>query len=248
VQEFIGNKSAETLMEELSNFSAVRSLGQVDVEKLKTFELDRSKKTLTLVQGSTPRIFVIGSTTYGNMDFYIQDKKDGGVYVIRPRFLQDMRYADTRLMERKFSSFEMDEVERVTIATKTIQKTILQKNRRDPNAAYWVNENEPEKRRDFYRNWFEKIFRIRVMEYQASSNNSLKDLDELFKIEFNGDRKRLDFLKLYKKQTLIPHVAGSTEDGAGDYYAMTGETRVLVKISRPLGDEISRDLSALAKE
>jgi hypothetical protein len=248
VQEFKGSKSADELMKGLSTLAAVRSLGVVtDAEKLKAFGLEGSKKTLTLVAGSSPRVFVLGGNTYGNMDTYLQDKQDGRVYVVRPRLLQDFLYAEFRLVDRMLHAFDPVDVERATVTAPSGKKELVQQNRRDPAGSYWAEAATPEKKKDFYRNWMTKVMRLSGLEYVAPEKK-LEGLKLLVTMEYFGGGKRLGECRLYKLQTLVPKVAGSTETGAGDYYAISENSRAMVKLSRPLGEEIERDIGNLMKE
>jgi hypothetical protein len=47
---------------------------------------------------------------------------------------------------------------------------------------------------------------------------------------------------------MIPKVAGSTDEGAGEYYCRSENTHALVKLSKPLGEEVARDLPNLLRE
>jgi hypothetical protein len=245
VQEFVGNKTVEELMKGLSSLAAVRSLGKLEPDKLKAFGLEGSKKSLTLVSGSSPRVFIIGGNTFGNMDTYIQDKEDGRVYVIKPRLLQDFLYAEFRLMERSPHTFELTEVEKAVIAVKEGKRTILQQNRRDPGTAFWVDEGSPDKKKDFFRNWVSKVFRLRVQEYSQPSKRP-ENLMELFSISYFGGRK-LGEIHFFKQGATAPRAPGAPGD-AGEYYILTETTRIPVKISKPLGDEVARDVASLLKE
>ncbi len=248
VQEFKGSKSADELMKGLASLSAVRSLGPIsDPEKLKAFGLEGSKKTLTLVSGSSPRVFVIGGNTYGNMDTYLQDKQDGRVFVVRPRLLQDFLYAEFRLVDRMLHAFDPVDIERAIVTAPAGRKELVQQNRRDPAGAYWADAATPDKRKDFYRNWMSKVMRLSGMEY-VQPGKKLEGAKLLVTLEYLGGGKRLGECKLYKAQTMIPGVAGSTETGAGDYYAISENSRAMVKLSRPLGEEIERDIGNLMKE
>jgi hypothetical protein len=247
VHQFKGSKSVEELMKSLASLSAVRALGQVDAEKLKAFGLADRKKSLTLVSGSSPRIFYIGGNTYGNMDTYVQDKEDGRVFVVHQRLLQDFLYAEFRLVDRVLNTFEPRDVERAAITAKGSTKTLVQQNRRLASSAYWADEASPEKRKDFYRNWMSKVLSLRVAEY-TEPDKKLDGLEEVVSLVYWNGPKKIGFLKLFKKAALIPKVAGSTEEGAGDYYALTDTTRAYVKLSRPSGDELARDVASLMKE
>lgn len=246
VQQFKGNKSVEDLIKGLSSLAAIRSLGNIDGEKLKSFGLADSKKTLTLTAGSVQRVFVIGGTTFGNMDTFIQDKGDGRVYVVRPRLLQDFLYAEFRLMDRELRSYEPADVERVVVSGEGKKKTLIHRNQRSVTDSYWADEATPDKRKEFYVNWMARMLGLRTAEYETGKAPS--DMKEVLSVDFLGTGKKLGYLKVFKHQGLIPKVAGSTDEGAGDYYALSEHTRGYVKLSRAPAEEVVRDIAGLMKE
>ena len=245
-QAFKGNKSVEELVKGLAGLSAVRSLGQVDKAKLKAFELEGSKKTLTLVTDSTPRTFIIGGNTFGNMDVYIQDKQDGRVYVVRPRLLQDLQYAEFRLVDRDLNGFEPADVERAALVAGKQRKVLMQKNRRDPASAFWVDAEAPEKKKDFYRNFMGKLLRLQAMEY-VSPAESKKPLTELLSVEFETAGGKREALKLLQGGgPAIAPPGGKPADK--EFYAISSNTRQLVKVNPRLADEVARDVDNLMKD
>jgi hypothetical protein len=250
VVEFKGNKSVEELMKGLANLAAVRALGKVDADKLKAFGLVDTKKSLTLVAGSSPRVFLIGGNTYGNMDMYLQSKEDGRVYVVRPRLLQDFQYAEFRLMDRGLHSFENNEIERATISTPDAKKRVLvQQNRRDPAGSFWADEATPQQRKDLFRNWMTKVLGLRVLEY-ANLEKKPEGLKPILLVEYGAAGKPLGYLRLFRREGAPlpkPGAAPSTDE-AGDYYAMTENSRALVKLGKPMGDEIARDIVNVLRE
>ena len=250
VQTFKGNKGLDELMKGLATFSAVRSLGVVDAEKLKLFELSESKKSLTLVTGSAVRVFIIGGNTFGSMDSYLQDKQDKRVYVVRPRLLQDFQYAEFRLMDRELHAFGDSEIDRVVFSTTGGKKTLLQKNRRDPSAAYWVDAMDPDKKKDFFRNWMGRFNRLRVVEYSLEDKPPA-GLTELFSAEYFLGGEKKGHLRWYSAPAAAPPVGARPKPpgmAAADHYVETEHTRVKVKVAGNLGEELTKDLPNLLKE
>lgn len=249
VQEFTGNKSTEELMKNLSTLTSLRALGKVDADKLKAFGLTDTKKSLTLVSNSIPRVFLIGGNTYGNMDVYIQDKEDGRVYVVHPKSLQDFQYAEFRLMERNLHSFDQSDIERAVVTLKNGKKTLVQQNRKEPTNAYWADENTPNKKQVFYRNWINKVFRINILEYVAPSKK-LEGLNPILTIEYFSGSRKLGSMQLFKQESTKPPAGGNPADltAGGDYFVQSETTRQFAKISRAFGDELSRDIPNLLKE
>lgn len=250
VQEFKGNKAAEDLMKALSNLAAIRSLGAVEPDKLKAFELEKSEKTLTLVTGSSPRTLIVGGNTYGNMDVYIQDKQDKRVYVVRPRQLQDLQYAEFRLVDRDLHAFPGADVERAMISTGKAKKTLVQQNRRDPANAFWADEAAPEKRKEFYRNFMGKLLRLQAVEYVPPKQKP-DNLTEILAVTYQVTGGKRGFLRLFRRDTgakLPVPTATPTPGEEKEYYAVTDNTRGQVKLSSRLADEIARDIDNLMKD
>jgi hypothetical protein len=249
VQEFKGNKAAEDLMKALSNMTAIRSLGMVEPAKLEAFELAKSEKTLTLVTGSSPRTLIVGGNTFGNMDVYIQDKQDKRVYVVRPRQLQDLQYAEFRLVDRQLHPFPGADVERAMIATGKAKKTLVQQNRRDPANAYWADEAAPEKRKEFYRNFMGKLLRLQALEYVPPKTKP-DNLTEILAVTYQVVGGKRGFLRLFRRDTAakLPVPAPGAPGGEKEYYAVTDNTRGQVKLSSRLADEIARDIDNLMKD
>lgn len=245
-QAFKGNEALDKLVKSLAELNAVRSLGMISGDKLKSFGLHESKKTLTLVTGSTPRTFIIGDNTYGNMDIYIQDKQDRRVYVINPRSVQDLKYAEFRLMERELHGFNNTEMDRVLFKTDKGQKTLVQKNRRTPATAFWADAEAPDKGKDFFKNWMSKLSRLRATEY-AKQADKLEGLTEKLSAEYYLGGKKLGYLKLYQLGASVPAGAPKGKNGDDEYYAQTENTRAKVKLSRRLGEEVVKDLENLLK-
>jgi hypothetical protein len=246
IQEFRGGKGIDELLKLLMSFTAVRSLGTVDKEKDKAFGLVESKKQLTLTTGSSSRTFKVGGTTFGNMDLYIKDAQDGRVYVIRPRLLQDLQYAELRLMARELHDFEAQDVERVVISAKGKKKAIVQRNVKDPGGAFWADEDTPEKKKEIYKNWMEKVSGLQILEYLKEKDQPV-GLKPVLELDYSGRGRALGHLTLLR----IDPPAGTTPKGNqafGEFYARSEASRVLTKLQRAQAEEAARDIDAILKE
>jgi len=244
-QEFKGNPSADELLKGLATLTAVRSLGTVEKDKLKSFGLEESKKTLTLVAGSSPRTFIIGGNTFGNRDLYIQDRQDKRVYVVRPRLLEDLQYAEFRLVDRDLYGFTSSDVERATVVAGKRRKVLSQQNRRTPTSAFWADAAEPTKKKDFYRNFMGKLLRLQAMEY-LKPDEKKSGLVELLSVECQLAAGKQASFKLYEGGP--PAIAPAKGQPMKDYYAVSTNSRSMVKINARLADEVARDIDALMKD
>ncbi len=157
-------------------------------------------------------------------------------------------------MDRELHAFGDSEIDRVVFSTPGGKKTLLHKNRRDPSAAFWVDAADPDKKKDFFRNWMGRFNRLRVVEY------SLKDkapagLTELFSAEYFLGGEKKGHLRWFSGPAAVPP-AGAPPAGAppkppgaaADHYVVTEHTRVKVKVASNLGEELTKDLANLLKE
>ncbi|MFH1132428.1 MAG: DUF4340 domain-containing protein [Pseudomonadota bacterium] len=241
INEFKGNEKAQELMENLATLEAVRALGEVPADKLKNFGLNDSKTKLTLRSGSNHRVFVIGSKTYGNMDFYVQDMQDKHVYVVKPGNLQDLKYAQYRLVDRKLHTFDITEIDRTVVSAKESKKTFVQRNRRKMSDAYWTNENSNQKR-ETYSNWLTKLLKLLAVEYIQQKPEGLK---EVLNVQYSLGPKQVGSFRLFSAPKIATDPKAEQTD---EYYAVTENTREYVKLPRTSADEIVRDLDAILKD
>ncbi|PID39254.1 MAG: hypothetical protein CSB49_01855, partial [Proteobacteria bacterium] len=238
---FKGNKATNELMTSLAKLRALRSLGKLGKDKLDEFGLTKSTSTLTLKSGSTTRTFIIGDRTYGNTDYYLQDKADQRVYVVRARPLSDMRYAEFRLMDRDLTPFPPTDVEKVVLVGKGKSRTLYQLNRRTQSKAFWADEKDAKRGKELHRSWIGKLKRLRALEY-TRPGQAPKGLRPLLEVRYFGRGKRLGTVTLLAEQTLVPGTVAAVPKGAQTYYAKSDNTRVPVKLSKTLAAELAKDI------
>lgn len=236
---FVGNKATEELMKTLAKLPAIRALGRIGKEKLDEFGLSDAKKTLKITEGKNTRVFKVGKRTHGNMDYYLQDVSDERVYVVRPRALQDLSYAEYRLMERNLHTFDSTEFDRVQISTKEKKVALQQHNRHKPSKATYSRLGGSGKAESHFKSWMQKLSRLRALEYPTPAS-PLRGLVPVAKVQFYFGQKSLGVTELLVHQQGI--------SGPADYYARSETTRVPVKVSKSIVKELERDLPALFSE
>ena len=242
-KEFRGNETTEKLVTELSNLTALRVLGKVDAAKLKAFGLVGSKKKLVLTIGSAKRTFIIGNKTHGNMDYYVQDSQDERVYVIKPKQMQNLKYAQYRLIDRRLYEFKTEDIDKVVVTAGEKSKGLSQHNRRKKREAFWSLVGS-EKREDLYTNWMTKLLRLRVSDYLPPGFD-LKGLKPIMKAEFSLGSKVSEVLTMYKMKS---DLGDGKQVKEGDYLVKTGHTRSMVKLTKSVAGEIARELDSILGE
>lgn len=249
-KSFLGSEAATTLMTDLASLKAIRNLGILSKEKLKAFGLDKEDKSITLVSGSSPRVFLIGDNTYGNLDLYLKDKSDGRVYIVRPQSIQDLRYAEYRLIERELHAFKMEDIDRVEVTDDKTNKTLLQGERRIPEKAFWASPTAPSQAVEVYGNWMQKVTRLKALDYE-SSTSAVSDLKKVMEIKYFNGNRAMGFIRLFNgKETTQadPGSPTSARTTSQEFFVESEHTRGRAKISKTLAEDVIKDLVTLFKK
>ena len=165
-KQFRGSDQADKLLELFAPLKSVRALGKVDPAKAKELGLTDSKKSLMITAHGVPTKFIIGGTSYGGGDSYVQDP-EGRVFLISQRLISDFEFAESRLMERRLHRFERADFDRLEITVAGKRRVLLQKSRQDPQNFFFAEEATPDKRDDTLKNWVEKVLRMAINDYVA---------------------------------------------------------------------------------
>lgn len=246
---FLGNETATELFKNLGRLPAIRALGRVSSEKLAEFGLTGQATTLTLRSGGDRRVFVVGGRTFGNNDFYLLDQSDQRVYVIRAALLQDLTNAEFRLVDRRLHGFALADVDRVVIRAKEGEQTLSQHNAHVPDKGFWTVASAADQSRanSLCGNWVAKLGRLQVLDYVAPDQPT-DGLKERLRVEYFDGSKRIGFVELLQRTLLVPGTVAALPGGGFEYFARSEHTRQLVQLSRPLVDDLERDLAAVLKE
>ncbi|MBK8481582.1 MAG: DUF4340 domain-containing protein [Proteobacteria bacterium] len=250
---FLGNEAATELAKSLSRLAALRALGRVPSDKLAELGLAGTATTLTLRSGRNTRSFVVGGRTFGNNDVYLLDQSDGHVYVVRPGPVQDLTNAEFRLQDRRLHAFELAEIDRVVIRASagdqaTGEQTLLQHDARVPDKSFWTLASavDQSRRNELIDNWIGKLKRLQVLDYVAKDEPTEGQKLRL-RVEYFDGRRRRGFVEVLERTLLSPATVAALPGGGHDYFARTEHTRRLVKLSRPLVEELEREVGAVIK-
>lgn len=246
---FLGNDTATELMQTLSRLPAIRALGAVGREKLAEFGLTSPATTLTLRGGGATRTFVVGGRTYGNNDLYLLDQSDGHVYVVRPAPVQDLLNAEFRLADRQLHRFELADIDRVVIRASEGEQTLRQHEARVPGKAFWTVASAADQSRgkELVGNWINKLGRLQVLDY-VGPDEPTDGQKERLRVDYFDGRKRVGFIEVLQRALLVPGTVAGLPGGSYEYFARSEHTRRLIKLSRPLVEDLERDLAAVIRE
>jgi hypothetical protein len=244
VRMFKGNSASQDFLQNIGKLRAIRSLGVLEAAKLEEFGLKDSKTKLTIASGASKRVFIVGKRTHGNSDYYIKDTSDKRVYVIKQTVLQDLRYTEFRLMDRRLQTFDLKDVERVQITANGRRKVLMQHNRHKSAKARWTDEGKEIKdAKPLYRAWMTKLSRSRALEY-TSPKKPPKARELLTVTFYRGSRKLGATTILAASKSALT----ATKGPAQTFYAVSAHTRVPVTINPMLANEIARDVGKILGE
>ncbi len=234
IEQFIGVKEANELVDQVAKLRAVRRLGVVAPDKLTDFGLSGEELgELTIDVDGTTHTFVVGGRTPGGGDVYVQDKPSGAVYVVSGDLTRDVELADNRLMERELlTTPEGKEVAKVTLTQGDKTRALVHSTEAP---SFWTDESAPADKNETVTNWMKKFERLRVNSYVEGE---LRDLELLVSATFatqSGDSLgRIEFAK----QT----VAGEEQPR---YLARSPQTRWWAVVPPSTGSELAADLPSV---
>lgn len=175
VEQFVGVKEASELIDQLAKLRALRSLGQVNAERLTEFGLTGGETAdLTIDVGGTPHTMTLGGRTPGGGDVYAQDKQSGAVYVIGGDLTKDIELADNRLMERELlTPPEEKEVGKVVLSHGDKARSVVHSTE---HPSSWTDEAAPADKNETLTNWMKKFERLRATGYVEGQPAGLEPL------------------------------------------------------------------------
>ncbi|HIA02373.1 MAG TPA: DUF4340 domain-containing protein, partial [Myxococcales bacterium] len=154
-REFRVNEKGKESFEKLKKPMAKRSLGQLSEADLKEMKLAEPEATIELKAGAETKRLFVGMGAYGGGLKYVREAQSGTVYVLEAKALDDLRWGDSRMVERELLGFKLNQVARVDLTA--------DKKQRSWNTADTKHESAT--------TWLGKLFRLRVVQYVGKNEN-----------------------------------------------------------------------------
>ena len=220
---FRANDRAMDLLDTLAKPKAKRSLGPPTPEQLEELKLKTPEGTVTVVAGGKSKTLEVGMMAYGGGLRYVRDPEAGIAYVVEAKLVDDLKWADSRLVERALHTFKAEDVATFSVTTKGETKDFTRE--KDDTAGTWLG----------------KLFRLRADRY-------VKEGEKLHNLE-GDDVQEIAVFKVSMKTS--DGKAGDlalTRFGEGTdarWYAVTERTKGRVGVSRYQADEVAKDLDGL---
>jgi hypothetical protein len=166
----------------------------------------------------------------------------GQVYLLPDSVIGDMMSAQYKFMRKELHDFALADVDEVRLEAVGTSRRLLQRNRRTPESAMWVDAARPDRRNQLYGNWLGQVVKLTAQKYLApgaepGSELEVKagELEELMAIEYFAARKSLGKMSM----------ARVTADNAY-YYARTEKTHTWVEVPRSVAKLVAQDVAMVA--
>lgn len=235
-KEFVGSEDLDELLEDLNPLRAVRALGKVPKKEQKELDFKKDGPRLNVACKSGRIDLEFGGLAYGVPQRYARAKSDSKLYLFEDNLINQLKSAETSLMQRKMNRFEIKEVETLTVKGFGSSKKLLQRNRLVPRKAEWVDAQNPDRRNELFGNWLDRVDRLSAQKYlpkgakpgsdeDSAGTGSTEPVVEL--VYTSPGNRKLGTLELVK--------AGE------NYYARSSATRNWVKVSKSVAQQVADD-------
>ena len=239
VDEFVGGrKRVDEYLAKIAPLRALRSLGELDEETTEEVELGEEAGRFVYACGERTVEYTLGATAFGTGDRYLREADGNTAYLLAADAIRDLQSAEALLMQRELNDFEPTEVENLVVKIEDRERRLLQRNRRDPERAEWVDASEPDRRNELFGNWLERVSQLRVQDYLALDAEPGADIEgesaattQALTLEYLGSGgDRIGHLELARVDTQPAR-----------YYARSDATQAWVTVPRSIAQQVEDD-------
>lgn len=239
-KRFAGNEALDRWLEENMPLRALRSLGDVDRARLTELELATPDTKLDIDCGSRRASYRLGGSAYGTGERYARATSGGPVYLFGAGVVSDLESAESRFMQRELHRFTAADIDKIRVETAGRTRTLLQRNRRTPAQAAWVDEAAPGQRNELYGNWLDRVAALRVTEFLPTGREPGSELaggaggrqvTPVATLRYEADGREKGTLTLVRIETA----------GAPTYYARSEVTHGWVKVLGSVATQVEQD-------
>jgi len=245
-ESFPGNEKLAETLEGFCPWMGLRDLGTPGEEKRAEFGLAETTDSLVLELRGKPRTFLIGKTSFGPGDRYVQDEKTGEVFLVAGQSVKDLLYPKSRFMERSLHAFEEKDVVRLGLDAGGRKGELVHRFSGEGADEGWAESGPDAEPKALYANWVRKVFSLRPVDYLAG-DLALAEPDAYgcgappgaetaASVSFQGERKQVGFLTVYRK---------TDDKGKTDYFACTEMTNAVALVSKTQAEGLLKDLDDL---
>jgi hypothetical protein len=237
-RSFVGNDKVKAMLEGFAPFKALRSLGRLTDEELKETKLDKPEKKLVLKLRDGERTIDVGGRTSGARDHYVRPAGSKEVFLVGSAVLGDLEFPEGRFMQRKLREEALKDVSKVELKANGKTKAAFHKNRLAPHDAFWALETAPEEKSETAGNYIDKLDKLSAVEYPNDDEKYPREGVPILEVVWFGEdeSKAINTTEIWKVED---------KDKKVEYYAISENTKVPVKLSKHAAEQVERDLGTV---
>ncbi len=229
---FKGGEAGDTLLASMAPFKAIRRLEGLTPERLAALDLDAPQAWLEITRKGKVHRFDLGGEAYGTKDRYLRDA-DGSVFLVDEESVRPLRFARSRLPDRRLSPFEEQDLASVRVESHDGRSvTMARQNRDDRDKAYWAAPDAPDRKVSAYSNWLDKALRLKGLS-NVEPGEEPQALETAFRMTLEAEKEKPVTIEILRVQQ---------EGGGWEWYARSGFTRSLLKLARTQAAEAAEDV------
>ncbi|HEX2572616.1 MAG TPA: hypothetical protein VH877_23915 [Polyangia bacterium] len=231
-----GSGEAEKLFKRFAPLEAARSLGVLPADKLKEIGLDTTKRHLELMLRGDKRTFKVALSPLGAGDPYIQDERDGKVYVFSNTTLNDLDAASVRLVDRRMHTFMIDELDGFTVSAEGKKREFVRKAGETKLTSKFAPKDKPDQTDDLVKNWHDRLWNIVPLDVMGADEKPKAGAPKVeVRLDYTFRGRPVGWIELAK----ITHTPTDTSTAAPatvELYARTEHTAGWVRITAGIED------------
>lgn len=221
----------EDLLVKLSPLAAQRSLEVTDEAKLVDLGLESPNSRIEIDRAGSTEVLEIGNEAYGTRDYYARHQSSGRIYLLDRELIQPLKYARTRLPDRRLFGMSQPDIKEVTVSASGQSQRWVQRHADDKLKAHWALTSDPDTMAEQATTWLSKFLGLKGTQY-ADPADLPEGLQERFKVGLTDG-----------ETTTAVTVSQVGEDG--DWYGQSEHTRGLIKLVRSGAGGLSDDVASL---
>jgi hypothetical protein len=231
-----GGGEAEKLFKRFAPLEASRALGVLGADKLKEIGLDTTKRRLELTLRGDKRTFKVALSPLGAGDPYLQDDRDGRVYVFSNTTLNDLDAAAVRLVDRRMHTFMIDEFDAFMVSAGGKKREFLRVSGETKLASKFAPKDKPAQTDDLVKNWHDRLWNIVPLDVMGADEKPQSGAPAVeVRLDYTFRGRPVGWIEMAK----VTHAPANTSTAAPatvELYARTEHTAGWVRITAGIED------------
>ncbi|MCP4871271.1 MAG: DUF4340 domain-containing protein [Proteobacteria bacterium] len=241
---FPGSSQAVSLVERLSNLTALRQFDELTDEELAGMGLDEPEGSITLSSSSKTLTLEVGSKAYGSSDTYARLSGSRTAYLLSSKDLGSLRSASSSLRDRDLLGFEPADAAAAQIqAPNAAPVPAAHQGRHDKDNSFW-SQPDSEERDAVLDGFMKSLLAVKASSYlQAEDMPTAADLEPIVSVQFASESAALGQIELARK---VDTERSKDDEVVYQYFARSHRLKgSWAKVSRTTVEEVSDALAGL---